>query len=84
MFNSLVVVKENEDSVNRYYFLWALTTQDGGRRKEAGDDDDDDDDLIGKLILFLFIYFNQQFITWSTVANHSRLNLLSVLEKSVQ
>ena len=35
MFNLLVVVKENEDSVNRYYFLWALTTQDGGRRKEA-------------------------------------------------
>ena len=28
-----------------------------------GNDDDDDDDLIGKLILFLFIYFNQQFIT---------------------
>ena len=49
-----------------------------------GNDDDDDDDLIGKLILFLFIYFNQQFITWSAVADHSKLNLLSVLEKSVQ
>ena len=35
MFNLLVVVKEIEDSVNHYYFLWALTIQDGGRRKEV-------------------------------------------------